>query len=462
MTSGNVVTHGNNSPAITAIAGAGNVSVTTTGSTFTYGLASDGIYAETVNSGNVLLTNSGHIDAFDGVGAHVASAGTATINNHSSIYGGYGGVVASSVNGTTINNSLGASISGGGGYAIGVSGGAAVINNAGHIFGYANTTANNDTVNNTGTWFAYGTSNFGAGTDTFNNGTNALVMVAPFSSTATAVTWNGLEVFNNSGLVDLRNGHTGDVFTLNADVGGTAFNGLAGSRLGVDASLSAALTSDKLVIGAAGGATALIVHDVSPGSPGAINLVGVTVVDGTSGSAGAFTWGGEQKGFVDYELSFNSANTTWNIVGLPGQAAFEMVKVPELAQGFWRRTGDAWSAREQEVRDSIWGSSPATRGEGWEMWAQAQVGGERLSSNQTFNVGGMAFTPDHLGTDTDWRGFQMGGDTRTAGDWMWGFTGGYHGTEHLVPPRQNSIDTTGWTWAPTPAGLRATSSSTAW
>ena len=152
VTSGNVVTHGNSTTAITAIAGAGNVSVTTTGSTFTYGLASDGIYAETVNSGNVLLTNSGHIDAFDGVGAHVASAGTATINNSRSIYGGYGGIVASSVNGTTINNSLGASISGGGGYAIGVSGGAAMINNDGHIFGSVNLTANNDTVNNTGTW----------------------------------------------------------------------------------------------------------------------------------------------------------------------------------------------------------------------------------------------------------------------------------------------------------------------
>ena len=208
----------------------GNVGVTTTGSTVTYGLASDAIYAETLVSGNVVVTNGGHLNAYDGVGVHALSAGFATINNHAAIYGGLGGIISNSVNGTTINNSVGASISGGGGYAIGVSGGAAVINNAGHIFGYANTTANNDTVNNTGTWFAYGTSNFGAGTDTFNNLAGSAVMVAPFSPTATAVTWNGLEVFNNTGLVDLRNGHTGDVFTLNADVGGTAFNGLGGIR----------------------------------------------------------------------------------------------------------------------------------------------------------------------------------------------------------------------------------------
>jgi outer membrane autotransporter protein len=133
----------------------------------------------------------------------------------------------------------------------------------------------------------------------------------------------------------------------------------------------------------------------------------------------------------------------WNIVGLPGQAAFEMLKAPEMAQDFWRRSGDAWTAREQEVRDSMWGSTPGTRGEGWEMWAQAQIGGERLSRTENFTVGGFNFTPN-LGTDSDWRGFQMGGDNWTSHNWLWGFTGGYLEQNTSFHQDKNSFDMTGW------------------
>src|SRR5262249_60752637 len=134
----------------------------------------------------------------------------------------------------------------------------------------------------------------------------------------------------------------------------------------------------------------VVVTVLTPLAPGALNFVGTTVVDGTSGSAGNFTWVGKHKGFVDYELRFFSGPVDWRIVGLPDQAAFEMLKAPEMAQDFWRRTGDAWTAREQEIRDSRWGSTPPTRGEGWEMGAQAQVGGRRLSANGAFAGGGVA------------------------------------------------------------------------
>ncbi len=443
VVSGNAVTRGVYSPAITARGYAGDVSVTANGSTRTYGAASDAIDAYTVTSGNVLVVNNGTVNAHDGVGVHAGSAGLATINNHGAIYGGYGGVVATSVNGTTINNSSTGLISGGGGYAIGVTGGAATINNAGHIFGRANLTANNDTVNNTGTWTAYGTTNFGAGTDTFNN--SGTVRVAPLASVATTTNWTGLEAFNNSGLVDLRNGHTGDVFNLTSDTGGTTFAGSGNSALGVDASLSAALTSDRLNIGAAAGSTSLLVNDTTPGSPGALNFTGVTVVHATSGAPGAFTWVGRQKGFVDYELeAFGGAGgVNYNIVGLPDQAAFEFLKVPQMGQDFWRRSGDAWTAREQEIRDSMWGSSPATRGEGWEMWSQAQIGGERLSREQNFTIGGTTFTPN-LGTNDDWRGFQVGADHLSPTNWMWGFTGGFLEQNTQFRADRNSVDLTGW------------------
>ncbi len=130
-------------------------------------------------------------------------------------------------------------------------------------------------------------------------------------------------------------------------------------------------------------------------------------------------------------------------MALPGQAAFEMLKAPEMAEDFWRRTGDAWSAREQEVRDSMWGSAPPTRGEGWEMWAQAQIGGERLDRTESFDVHGLTFTPN-LSTDTDWRGFQMGGDNWTSKNWLWGFTGGFLEQNSIFHTDKNSFDITGW------------------
>ncbi|HEY3812304.1 MAG TPA: hypothetical protein VGL66_03690 [Caulobacteraceae bacterium] len=439
VTSGSSFTYGNDSAAIFAITGTGNVSVTTTGDTEAYGLGSDAIDAITVAAGNVTVNSGGYVYSEYGVGVHVHSAGYATVNNSGSTYGSEGGVVVYSADGVTINNGVGAVIRGGGGYAIGTyGGGSTVINNSGIIDGFAYLATSNNTVNNFDTWNAYGNSYFGpAGNNVFNNGPGGTVHVAPFSSSATTVVWNGLAAFNNEGLVDLRNGHTGDVF----DLPGTTFTGSVNSTLAVDASLSSALSADELIIGPAAGTTQVIVNNV--GGPPALNFVGVPVVQATSGSAGAFVMAPIHDGFVDYGLSFNSATTTWNLVGLPGQPAFEFLKVPEMAEGFWRRTGDAWSAREQEIRDSMWGSDTPTRGEGWEMWSQAQIGGERLgTNNQTFTVQGFTFTPN-LRTDTDWRGFQMGADTLHGG-WLWGFTGGFLEQNTIFHFDRNSLDMTGW------------------
>jgi hypothetical protein len=413
----------------------------TSGVAVTYGLDSDAIIAESFVSGDVTVNVNTAAYAYLGVGVLVESAGNATINNKGEIYGGYAGVVSLSATGTTINNDLGASISGGNGFAIETIGGTTTINNAGVIYGYAELYSANNTVNNSGFWKAYGNSYFGYGGDTFNN--TGTVMVAPFSTSATTVTWNGLDVFNNSGLVDLRNGHTGDIFVLNSATGGTAFNGNAGSQLAVDVDLGPSLSSDKLVVGAVGGATTVLINDVDHGAPAVLNFTGTTVVQGTSGQASNFVMAPVEKGFIAYQLTFDSSNVTWNIVGLPGQAAFELLKAPEMAEGFWRRSGDAWSAREQEVRDSMWGSSSPTRGEGWEMWAQAQVGGERLSRAQTFDVGGVSFSPT-LGTDTDWRGFQMGADEWTSKNFLWGFTGGFLEQNTSFHLDHNSFDLTGW------------------
>jgi hypothetical protein len=441
VNSGSVTTYADYTAAIRAGAGYGNVTVTTTGNTITHGYESDAIQAVTAYTGNVTVNSGGITHADDGVGVHIHSAGYATVNNSGSLYGGRGGIVAYSYYGVTINNLQGGTIRGGGGYAIGTYGGGyTTINNSGVIDGYVELGTANNVVNNgnTGVWNAYGNSYFGGGTSTFNNAPLGVVNVAPFSPSATTVVWNGLAAFNNSGLVDLRNGHTGDVFELP----GTTFTGLNGSStLGIDASLSGSLSADELIIGPAAGTTQIVVNNV--GGPAALNFVGVPVVQATAGTADAFTMATLHDGFVDYGLTFNASTFTWNLVGLPGQPAFEFLKVPAMAEGFWRRTGDAWTAREQEIRDSLWGSEPSTRGEGWEMWGQAQIGGERLgTNNQTYNIQGFTFTPN-LRTDTDWRGFQMGADT-LHGSFMWGVTGGFLEQNTIFHFDRNSIDMTGW------------------
>ena len=406
--SGDVITAGYNAHAVYADADAGNVYVKTTGDTFTYGGRAYGVFARSEGTGNTKVVNTGAIISYGGFGVYARSVnGTSTVDNHGAVFGFYSGIFSESGAGTLINNYVGASISGGGGEALFIEGAPAVVNNAGYIYGYAVMLSNHNVVNNSGTWFAYGNSYFGTGSDVFNN--TGLVKVNPFSGTAQTTVWSGLTAFNNSGLVDLRNGHVGDVFTLSGNGGvGTVWTGSGASTLGVDANLGASLASDRMNIGAANGSTALVVTDLTPSATGVLNFTGTVVVAGTSGSASNFTWVGKQKGFVDYELRFFAGPVTWNIVGLPDKAAFEMLKAPEMAQDFWRRTGDAWTAREQEVRDSMWGSTPGTRGEGWEMWAQAQVGGESLNRTETFTVSGFTFTPNLVSTKSDWRGFQDG------------------------------------------------------
>jgi hypothetical protein len=68
-----------------------------------------------------------------------------------------------------------------------------------------------DTLTNGGTFVATKDSDFGAGTDLF---ANAGTVTFGSAKTPTAVSFLGLERFQNSGIVDLRNGIAGDTLTL--------------------------------------------------------------------------------------------------------------------------------------------------------------------------------------------------------------------------------------------------------
>jgi hypothetical protein len=426
----------------------------------------DGIYASATGTGDsdVTITFAGSIITTSGNGVdaritNAANTGTLIVNANASVTSGGTAAAINTVNNgvavsstTTINIASGVIITGGtvsgASYAIDSDGGPTTINNAGTINGFVNLTDSADTVNNTGLWNALGTSGsaslFGLGTDTVNNQANARIEIAPASVAATTVTWTGLEAFNNNGgVVDLRQGHTGDVFSML----GTTFTGsnvlASTSRLQIDATLSFPLTADRMNIGAAAGVTTVQLVDLTPAQPGALDLTGVIVVDATSGPSTAFTLEGGpiDKGFVEYNLVFDPANFDWRLMGLPSAEAFEMLKLGQASQSFWRHSADTWTARMQEVRDAQGQASP-TRSEGWEMWAQAHMGGEEIESRPTYTFGIATLTPN-LDNDTSWRGFQMGAD-KLVGNAMYGITGGFQQQETDFSADNNGLDLEGW------------------
>jgi uncharacterized protein YhjY with autotransporter beta-barrel domain len=426
----------------------------------------DGLYASATGTGDsdVTITFAGSIITTSGNGVdaritNAANTGTLIVNANASVTSGGTAAAINTVNNgvavsstTTINVASGVIITGGtvsgASYAIDSDGGPTTINNAGTINGFVNLTDSADTVNNTGLWNALGTggsaSLFGLGTDTVNNQANARIEIAPASVAATTVTWTGLEAFNNNGgVVDLRQGHTGDVFSM-LGATFTGSNVLAStSRLQIDATLSFPLTADRMNIGAAAGVTTVQLVDLTPAQPGALDLTGVIVVDATSGPSTAFTLEGGpiDKGFVEYNLVFDPANFDWRLMGLPSAEAFEMLKLGQASQSFWRHSADTWTARMQEVRDAQGQPNPS-RSEGWEMWAQAHVGGEEIESRPTYTFGIATLTPN-LDNDTSWRGFQMGAD-KLVGNSMYGITGGFQQQETDFSADNNGLDLEGW------------------
>jgi hypothetical protein len=423
----------------------GEVGVYNTKYSVAYGHA-DGIRIANSGTGISSVINAGAAIGHTqyGVDIYNKGGGAASVLNVGTIAGGAAGVLIDNNGGAHVyvDNWSGAEIFGANtGIAIQTfssgawtSGATAVTNyQGGTIWGHVILSANS-TVSNAGQWNTYGNSYFAPGgnttVNTITNKNTGVIWLDDVGGVPQTVTISNLTQLNNQGLVDLRNGHAGDVLNIAGGVGAGVWNSTAGSTLGIDANLTGPLVADKLVVGSVtstsvgGNATTILLHDATPSAPASINVVGVPVVVANNGGpAGAFTMAVYHKGFVNYELVDPAA--TWLLLGVPASNAFELLKAPAFGQDFWRRSADAWSAREQEVRDSMWGSAPPTRAPGWEAWAQAYVGDQDdTRPTQTVSVGGVSFTPG-LGSNTDWRGFQMGGDQLTTNNWLWGFTAGF-------------------------------------
>ncbi|MGV8930451.1 MAG: autotransporter outer membrane beta-barrel domain-containing protein [Brevundimonas sp.] len=410
-----VLTQGDGASGVVATSALGGDIDITAGRITTAGLGADGIQAVNTGAGLITLNTTGAIASAQGTGIMLDSGSTAslTVGEDSSVNGGLGGVNILSVDGTTVANA--GTIGSTGGFALNVDGGAASVVNSGVVNGRIDLTDNADTFSNGagGRFNAVGTSDFGAGADSF---ANAGVLTA-FSSAS----FTGLESFNNTGLIDLRDGATGDILTLS----GTSFTGGAGSQVGLDVSF-ATNTADRLVIGSAAGTTTLLLNDATPGVAPTLNLDGILLVDATTATAGNFQLGGNTDfGFTRADLVFDGATSNFLLVTAPDTEVFEIGRLQAGVTNGWNQSGDAWSARMTELRDVAW-SGLEERADGFEMWAQGYAGTEGQDLVRSFNPGGTPTTVD-LSYDQEFQGFQLGGDVqRSMGSarMVFGLTGG--------------------------------------
>jgi hypothetical protein len=376
-------------------------------------------------------TTSDQADAMLVTGADA----TLNIDKTGSVSGGVNGVVIGAVGpyvpddgggiffladakgGTATINNAGV-ISGGSGYAIVAEAGSAVINNDGRIDGAVALTFNDDILSNSGAFNASKDSDFSDGEDRFIN--TGVLAILPGAKAAGGISFLNLEHFaNNGGLVDLRNGHTGDVFTLSGD-----YVGSGDARLGLDIAANGA---DKLVVaGAATGKTSILLTSVEPSTASLTGAKAITLVHTGAGSAaGAFTIANPDIGFIRYGLRFDAAGFDYDLVGKAGQAAYRAVKFNDGANGVWRQSADAWSAHLADQRNAARGEEPAAG----RVWGQFSGSAERSEDRRQVtdaNGDAQVYNLDYTQT---YYGVQAGVDLLQTdmgdGQASFGVTGGY-------------------------------------
>jgi hypothetical protein len=262
-------------------------------------------------------------------------------------------------------------------------------------------------------------SDFGGGDDLFVN--TGVVKVLTGETKAGAAGFLGLERFDNTGgLIELRNGHAGDVFTLTGD-----YVAAGDARVGLDLRDGKA---DKLVIaGLASGKTTILL--AGAGLTGSTPL---TLVEAGAGSTGSFVIANPDVGLVHYELEpgagagvtgFAAAAAgpaTWSLSVSAGAPVYAALKLEESARTAWTRSAEAWSTHLAALRGDAWGSGPSSA----RFWGQAW--GSTVNRDAEVATSFGKVSTDYRQTDA---GVQFGGDllrrTTRFGDVAWGVTGGY-------------------------------------
>lgn len=418
VTAAQVGTTGAGSRGIVA-GGAGAVTVAANGVTTTGSNASGIVANSTGASVGVTLGGTNSSASLNGV--NIAAATTANLALTSgTLSGANNGATIISGTGTTVTN---AGTINGGNYALAITGGAATIANSGTINGRILLTANGDTVNNSGTFNANSSSDFGAGNDVFNN--SGTLRVLGQSATAGTVTLTGLETFNNSGLVDLRNGHVGDVLVLPGTYAGTG-----AAQLGLDVNLgTSTFTGDQVRIGgAATGSTTVSITPLNT-TPAVLSTSAGTVLvqAGAASTTSAFTLNGANvdQGLIQYGIVYNPSTFAYSLVATPGAGVYRTALFAQGARNLWLQSGDAWSGHMRELRDNV--AANGSGGAGGRVWAQAIGQVEQRVGVRNYSFNGIT-TPVDMGYKQDYFGGQLGvdfGGPAGSGAFAFGVTGGY-------------------------------------
>ena len=401
---GQIVTTGPGSDGIEIATGTGGQTILA-GPITVSGLGSNGIAANAAGCGAVDVTARAAITSASGVGINAASACTVAVRTLLSapVRGAAAGINV--VSGSGADVILGDMLSSTGGPALNIDGAPAtvLIQESGTLDGAFDLTDTSDTLINAGTLDTFGTSSFGAGTDSLVNSGRLLARrgVAAFG---------GLENIANSGLIDLRDGATDDVLTLSG-----SYVGMGAARLGVD--LGSGTASDRLVIGgAATGSTQLLVAGSGQFANAAI------VVDAGAGTApSAFILAASTRGFVDYSLAFDPAANDFSLFGTPSSSAFAAGLLASGARELFYGGSEAVAAQ----LDGGFGT-----GEGQQervshaLWAQAYGMAQDRDLSLDAAPFGQARSYD-LSGNQDWWGVQAGYDFAHGTSSVIGITAGY-------------------------------------
>lgn len=443
IVTGSVNTGGDRSPGIDVDGGAGPA-VVTTGPITTGGAASNGIDittttgSQTITAGPITVTGpgsngivassgcaaigivaTGPIMSAQGSGIVASSACSVAVTTLSGgpVSGAVAGIAVASGTGSTVM--IGDRVSGG--TAVDANGASSVvtINPTGTLVGRVDLTDAEDRLVNLGRFEAAGTSAFGGGTDVFANAGELVVQPAG------VVVFTGLERTENSGLIDLRNGRSGDALILSGD-----FVGTGASTIGLDVAIAAgAASADTVTIaGAATGNTTILASTL--GIQPNVLVNGLVLVDAGPGSTpNAFILGGlpASSDLVGYALAFDPATSTYVLFGTPSDAAYELVKAGEGARQISYRTDDVWSGHMRSLRDAAGGGADEPRRRGSALWGQMFGSLSRSRSRQDVATFGQVreVLLDHR---QDFYGGQLGydiGGIDNRGGSVFGLTAGY-------------------------------------
>lgn len=271
----------------------------------------------------------------------------------------------------------------------------ATINNTGVIEGSVRLTSIQDAFVNAGQFVATRDSDFGSGRDVFTN--SGSLVVAPEVAQLRAgqrvtgggtITFKGLDLFENSGVIEMRNGFVGDKLVIEGD-----YVGSGNARLGLDIGKMA---SDMLVVeGDARGHTSILL-DGKASEATLFAPVTLVRVEGKS-AADTFSIARPDVGLIRYTLTHDTAAGTYGLAGRAGAPVHRAVKLGEGARAICDQAAQAWSGHMAQLRDD---TASGTR-----LWEQAY--GSVLDRDQSVVIDGDDYALDYR---QDFFGFQMGVD----------------------------------------------------